>query len=61
MPSEKTLGEQMTVHLQAVAGSVTHFLIFALLEWFVLFSESIILSALLSWLILVHSSPLPIE
>ena len=51
----------MTVHPQAVAGSVTHFLIFALLEWSMLFSESIILSALLSWLRLVHSSPLPIE
>lgn len=61
MPSEKVLGEQMTVHPQAVAGSVTHFLTFALLEWFMLFSESIVISALLSWLMPVHRSPLPIE
>lgn len=59
--SEKVLGEQTTVHPQAVAGSVAHFLIFAPLEWFMLFSESIVISALLSWLMPVHRSPLPIE
>lgn len=48
MPSGNVLGEQRTAHPQTVAGSVTDFLIFPLLEWSILFSKSIILSAFLS-------------